>query len=82
MPFTITTGRITATSVKEIKVQKFNGMPVEPKLSIQVNGKSLKEGKDYIVTYTGNTLPNEKAKANIIGIGNYSGTVTKEFVIQ
>ncbi|MDE7266769.1 MAG: glycosyl hydrolase 53 family protein [Lachnospiraceae bacterium] len=82
LTFTITTGRITAASVKEIKVQKYNGKPSEPKLSIQVNGKSLKEGKDYIVTYTGNTLPNDKAKANIIGIGNYSGTVTKEFVIQ
>ena len=82
LTFTITTGRITAASVKEIKVQKYSGKPVQPKLSIQVNGKSLKEGKDYIVTYTGNTLPNDKAKANIIGIGNYSGTVTKEFVIQ
>ena len=82
LTFTITTGRITAASVKEIKAQKYSGKPVQPKLSIQVNGKSLKEGKDYIVTYTGNTLPNDKAKANIIGIGNYSGTVTKEFVIQ
>lgn len=82
LPFTITTGRITATCIKEIKVQTYRGKPVEPKLSIRVNGKSLKEGKDYIVTYTGNTMPNDKAYANIIGIGNYSGTVFKEFVIQ
>lgn len=81
LPFTITTGHITAASVKEIKVQKYSGKPVEPKLSITVNGKSLKAGKDYMVTYTGNTLPNDKAVANIIGIGNYSGTVHKEFVI-
>lgn len=82
LPFTITTGRITAASVKEIKVQKYGGKPVEPKLSVTVNGKSLKVGKDYIVTYTGNNRPNDKAYANIIGIGNYSGTVFKEFVIQ
>lgn len=82
LPFTITTGRITAASVKEIKIQKYGGKPVEPKLSITVNGKSLKAGKDYIVTYTGNNRPNDKAYANIIGIGNYSGTVFKEFVIQ
>lgn len=82
LPFTITTGRITAAGVKAIKVQKYNGKSVEPKLSVRVNGKSLKAGKDYIVTYTGNTAPNDKAYANISGIGNYSGTVFKEFVIQ
>lgn len=81
MPFTITTGRITAAGIKEIKVQKYGGKPVEPKLSITVNGKSLKAGKDYIVTYTGNTLPNDKAVAKVVGIGNYSGTASKEFVI-
>lgn len=81
LKFTITTGRITAASIKEIKVQKYNGKPVEPKLTIRVNGKSLKVGKDYIVTYTGNTSPNDKAIAHVIGIGNYSGTVNKEFVI-
>ena len=82
LPFTITTGRISAASVKEIKVQKYSGKPVEPKLSVTVNGKSLKAGKDYIVTYTGNNGPNEKAYANIVGIGNYSGTVSKKYVIQ
>lgn len=82
LAFTITTGRITVENVKELKVQKYQGRPVEPKLSISVNGKSLVKDKDYIVTYTGNTRPNDKATANIIGIGNYSGVVTKEFVIQ
>lgn len=82
LAFTITTGLITTDSVKEIKVQKYQGRPVEPKLSIKVNGKSLVKDKDYIVTYTGNSYPNDKAIANIVGIGNYSGVVTKEFVIQ
>ncbi|MCH5248695.1 MAG: glycosyl hydrolase 53 family protein [Lachnospiraceae bacterium] len=82
IPFTITTARIKYTSVSDIKVQTYNGKPVKPKLTIKVNGKSLKEGTDYVVTYTGNTRPNDKAKANIIGIGNYSGLVTKEFVIK
>lgn len=82
LAFTITTGRITSACVQEIKVQTFSGKPAEPKLSIRVNGKSLAQGKDYIVTYTGNMQPNDKAAAHIIGIGNYSGTVSKEFVIQ
>ena len=81
LKFTITTGQITAASIKDIRVQPYKGKPVEPKLSIRVNGKSLRAGKDYIVTYTGNTLPNDKAIANVVGIGNYSGTVNKEFVI-
>lgn len=80
--FTITTGHITAESIKEIKVQKYTGKPVEPKLVISVNGKSLTKDKDYIVTYTGNNRPNDKAAVTVIGIGNYSGVVTKEFVIQ
>lgn len=82
LAFTITTGRITSACVQEIKVQTFSGKPAEPKLSIRVNGKSLVQGKDYIVTYTGNMQPNDKAAAHIIGIGNYSGTVSKEFVIR
>lgn len=82
LAFTITTGRITSACVQEIKVQTFSGKPVEPKLSIRVNGRSLTQGKDYIVTYTGNMQPNDKAAAHIIGIGNYSGTVSKEFVIR
>lgn len=82
LAFTITTGRITSACVQEIKVQTFSGKLAEPKLSIRVNGKSLVQGKDYIVTYTGNMQPNDKAAAHIIGIGNYSGTVSKEFVIR
>ncbi|MBD5520827.1 MAG: hypothetical protein HDR03_06315 [Lachnospiraceae bacterium] len=80
--FTITTGRITAASVSEIRMQTYNGKPSKPALTIRVNGKTLKAGKDYVVTYEGNTRPNDKATARIIGIGNYSGTVNKTFVIK
>lgn len=83
--FTITTARITAANVTDIKVQTYNGKPSTPKVTIKVNGKSLKEGKDYLVTYrnnTGRTGRNEEAVATIIGIGNYSGKVDKKFVIK
>ncbi|MCH5256630.1 MAG: glycosyl hydrolase 53 family protein, partial [Lachnospiraceae bacterium] len=82
IPFTITTARITYANVSEVKVQTYNGKPVTPKLTIKVNGKTLKAGKDYVVHYKENSRPNAKAKAEIIGIGNYSGLVTKEFVIK
>ncbi len=82
LPFTIATGRITVANVKNIKVQTYKGRPVKPVLNINVNGRRLVAGKDYIVNYVGNTQPNEKALAYIVGIGNYSGAVLKEFVIQ
>lgn len=82
LPFTITTARITPASVSEVKIQTYNGKPSKPALTIKVNGKKLKAGTDYVVTYSGNSRPNDKATARIIGIGNYSGTVNKTFVIK
>jgi hypothetical protein len=67
--------------VEDIKLQTFKGKAVKPKLSITVNGRTLKEGKDYKVTYTDNKKRGT-ATATITGIGNYSGTVTKTFVIK
>lgn len=80
--FTITTAAITAASVSDIKVQTYNGKPSKPRMSVKVNGKSLREGKDYLVTYTGNVGRNERAVATVTGIGNYSGKVEKTFVIK
>ena len=83
--FTITTAQITAANVADIKVQTYNGKPSTPKVTVKVNGKSLKQGTDYLVTYrnnTGRTGRNEEAVATIIGIGNYSGKVDKKFVIK
>lgn len=80
--FTITTGVITYASISDVKLQTYSGKPVKPALTVKVNGKKLKAGKDYTVKYSGNSRPNDKAKVQIIGIGNYSGTVEKTFVIK
>ncbi len=80
--FTITTGVITYASISDVKLQTYSGKPVKPALTVKVNGKKLKAGKDYTVKYSGNSGPNDKAKVQIIGIGNYSGTVEKTFVIK
>lgn len=82
LKFTITTGRVTAAGVKDIKVQTYKGKPVTPKLNVRVNGKNLKVNRDYIVTYDNNTRPTNEARVMITGIGNYSGTVEKTFVIR
>ncbi|MCM1212766.1 MAG: glycosyl hydrolase 53 family protein [Blautia sp.] len=80
--FTITTATITAASVSDIKVQTYSGKPVRPAVTIKVNGRKLKAGTDYLITYKDNTRRNGKATATIVGIGNYSGQVVKTFVIK
>jgi hypothetical protein len=79
--FTITTGTITAADVSEINGQTYNGKAVQPNVTVKVNGRTLKANTDYVVTYTNNKGAG-KATATITGIGSYSGTVQKKFVIK
>lgn len=80
--FTITSAKIEAANVADIKIQSYkNGKEVKPGLTIRVNGRKLKLNTDYTVKFTNNTLRGE-AKVVITGIGNYTGTVEKEFVIR
>lgn len=80
--FGITTAKIDASSVADIKVQAYKkGKEIKPALTVKVNGKKLKLNKDYKVTYTNNKLRGQ-ATVTITGIGNYSGTVTKNFTIK
>lgn len=79
--FTITTASVTAVNVSNISVQTYKGKAVTPAVTVKVGGRKLKAGTDYIVTYSNNNKCG-KATATITGIGNYSGTADKEFVIK
>lgn len=79
--FTITTAKIDAGCVEEIKAQTFKGKAVTPAVKVKVGGRTLKAGKDYTLTYFDNSKRGN-ASVQITGIGNYSGTVTKNFVIR
>lgn len=79
--FTITKANITAGCVANIKAQKVNAKGVKPKLSIKVNGRSLKLNKDYTAVYENNTSTGV-ATVTVTGIGNYTGTVVKNFIIK
>lgn len=79
--FTITTAKIDAGCVGEIKAQTFKGKAVTPAVKVKVGGRTLKAGKDYTLTYSDNSKRGN-ASVQITGIGNYSGTVTKDFVIR
>lgn len=79
--FTITTASINASNVNDIAIQTYKGKPLQPKATVKVNGKALKAGTDYLITYSNNN-GRGTATATITGIGNYSGQVKKTFVIK
>lgn len=54
------------------------GKPVKPDVIIKSGNSVLQEGKDYKIVFSNNTQPGN-GLAEISGIGNYIGTVQKEF---
>ena len=59
----------------------YDGKAKKPDVTVKLNGKTLKNGTDYSVTYSNNTKVGT-AKVTIKGKGNYSGTITKAFKIN
>ena len=58
----------------------YDGTAKKPKAVVKFGETALEENKDYSLSYTGNTEAG-MATAVIVGIGNYSGTVSKGFEI-
>lgn len=59
----------------------YDGTAKEPSVTVKVDENILTKGTDYEVVYTNNVNAGT-GKAKIIGMGNYSGTVNKDFVIS
>ena len=59
---------------------EYNGDKKEPSVTVKINGETLWEDYDYEVTYSNNVNVGT-AKVKIVGIDDYSGTVTKTFKI-
>ena len=70
-----TKARLAAT------VYFYNGVPRTPAAILTDNGKTLKKGTDYTVSYKDN-INAGTAKVIIKGKGKYTGTVTKTFTIK
>lgn len=79
--FTITTATITTASIGNISIQKYTGKHVTPKTTVKVNGRKLTQGRNYTVSYS-NNIKRGTATVTVTGIGNYTGTGSKEFVIK
>ena len=69
------------TKVADIPDQVYTGEAIEPEVTVTNDNMTLEEGKDYTVSYSGN-VEGGTAVAIIKGIGNYSGTIEKEFTIK
>lgn len=67
-------------SIADIKTQLHTGKEVKPAVKVIANGKALKNGTDYTVTYKNNVNVGT-ATVTVTGKGNYFGTLTKTFKI-
>ncbi len=57
---------------KEIKAVTYNGKLQKPKPVVTVGKKTLKAGRDYLVSYSNNFRASEHATLTITGIGEYA----------
>ena len=59
----------------------YDGKAKKPGVTVKLNGKTLKNGTDYTVSYSNNTKVGT-ATVKITGKGNYTGSVSKTFKIK
>ena len=59
----------------------YDGKAKKPGVTVKLNGKTLKNGTDYIASYSNNTKVGT-AKVTIKGKGNYTGSVSKTYSIK
>ncbi len=63
------------------KVYSYDGKEKKPAVTVQMGTEKLVKGKDYRIVYADNVKVGT-ATVSIMGIGKYSGTVTKTFAIR
>ena len=59
----------------------YDGKAKKPGVTVKLNGKTLKNGTDYTVSYSNNTKVGT-ATVKITGKGNYTGSISKTFKIK
>lgn len=70
----------SGAKIADIADQVYTSEAIEPDVVVTIGNKTLEEGKDYTVSYTDNVKGGE-ATAIVTGIGEYSGTIEKNFNI-
>ncbi len=71
---------IAGALVADIEDQEYTEEEIQPEPTVTLEGATLAKDVDYVLTYTNNV---EEGTATVVvtGIGDYYGTVTKEFNI-
>ena len=72
---------IASAQISTVKTQLYAGKAVKPSVTVTLNGKKLKAGTDYTVSYANNTKAGSTASVIITGKGNYVGTAIQNFEI-
>ena len=85
--FSIDQQEIVEADVADIAIQTYKGKALTPTVTVKVNGKKLKAGTDYTVTYSNNTKRTSDktiGTVTITGKGNYftRNPITMTFVIK
>lgn len=81
--FSITPKRISSAELT-VADAEYTGAPLEPAVTVILDGKTLKAGTDYTADYSDNvnvTTGSAKASVTVTGKGNYTGAVDAEFAI-
>ena len=68
-------------TVSGISTKAFTGKNITQSITVKYNGKTLKKGTDYTVSYSNNKNIGT-ATVKIAGKGSYTGTITKTFKIN
>ena len=68
-------------TVSSISTKAFTGKNITQSITVKYNGKTLKKGTDYTVSYSNNKNIGT-ATVKITGKGSYTGTITKTFKIN
>lgn len=79
--FTVAAKPLAEDMIADIPSQTYTGSEIKPEITVIDAAKTLVEGTDYDVAYTKNTNAGT-GEVTVTGKGNYSGAVTKNFVIS
>lgn len=78
-------GSIKKAKIDDIAAQEYTGKAITPEPAVTYNGKTLKKGTDYTLTYKSNTGdPKQKTNATVTvtGKGSYALSANKTFTIE
>ena len=75
------TKHLTASNIADIAAQTYTGSEIRPTVVVTDGETTLTQGTDYTISYSNNTNAGT-AVVTITGIGNYTRTVEKTFVIN